>query len=186
MSDDLEWMIERQIPHLRRYALALTRDRDTADEVVQDTLERALRKKHLWHRRGTIRSWLFRILYRQSVDHFRRQRRDEVPADTDMIDGVASLPSSQEQRIDCLKMAEALDRLPQEQRAVVLLAALEGLPYDEIAEIMGVPVGTVRSRLSRAREALRLFREQEPAGSRHSSKQHPAQRANTARLRTVK
>lgn len=163
MSDELKWMIERQIPHLRRYAFALTRDRDTADEIVQDCLERALRKRHLWTRRGSIRSWLFRILYRQCVDHYRRLRPDTVPAEAGVIDNAVAQPANQEMRVDCLKVAEALDRLPAEQRAVVLLAALEGLPYDEIAEITGVPVGTVRSRLSRARETLRLFRDSTPS-----------------------
>lgn len=172
MSDELKWMIERQIPHLRRYAFALTRDRETADEIVQDSLERALRKRHLWRRRGSIRSWLFRILYRQSIDHYRRQRTDMVPADAGIIDEVATQPANQEMHIDCLRIAEALERLPAEQRAVVLLAALEGHSYDEIAEITGVPVGTVRSRLSRARETLR--QQSEPRQMR------------TAKLRVVK
>lgn len=162
MSDELKWMIERQIPHLRRYAFALTRDRDTADEIVQDCLERALRKRHLWKRSGGIRSWLFRILYRQSIDHHRRLRTDTILAEASVIDSAVTQPANQEHRVDCLKIGEALDRLPTEQRAVVLLAALEGLPYDEIADITGVPIGTVRSRLSRARETLRLFRESAP------------------------
>lgn len=162
MSDELKWMIERQIPHLRRYAFALTRDRDTADDIVQDCLEKALRKRHLWKRRGSIRSWLFRILYRQSIDHHRRVRTDMISAEASVIDSAVAQPANQEQRVDCLKIAGALDRLPAEQRAVVLLVALEGLPYDEIAHITGVPVGTVRSRLSRARESLRLFRESAP------------------------
>ncbi|MCX2723273.1 RNA polymerase sigma factor [Roseibium salinum] len=174
MPDELKWMIERQIPHMRRYALALTRDRDTADEIVQDSLERALRKRHLWKRRGSIRSWLFRILYRQSIEHFRRLRPETVPADAGTIDRAAAQPANQEMRIDCLRVAEALDRLPAEQRAVVLLAALEGLAYDEIAEITDVPVGTIRSRLSRARETLRLFRDAAPPERR------------TAKLRTIK
>ncbi|WP_274426323.1 RNA polymerase sigma factor [Chelativorans sp. YIM 93263] len=163
MSDELKWMIERQIPHLRRYAFALTRDRDMADEIVQDCLERALRKRHLWQRRGSIRSWLFRILYRQSIDHHRKMRTDVVSADTEVIDNAVNQPANQEARVDYLKIAEALEQLPTDQRAVLLLAALEGMPYDEIAEIVGVPVGTVRSRLSRARESLRQFREFTPS-----------------------
>ncbi|MDZ5698114.1 RNA polymerase sigma factor [Chelativorans sp. M5D2P16] len=174
MSDELKWMIERQIPHLRRYAFALTRDRETADEIVQDSLERALRKRHLWSRRGSIRSWLFRILYRQSIEHYRRSHLDTIPAEAGVIDNAVAHPANQEMRVDCLRIAEALEQLPAEQRAVVLLAALEGLPYDEIAEITGVPVGTVRSRLSRARETLRLFRESAPPDRR------------TAKLRMVK
>lgn len=159
MSDDVLWLIERQIPHLRRYAFALTRDRDAADDLVQDSLERALRKRHLWRRRSGIRNWLFRIVYRQCIDHFRRRRLETVPADTDVVDDALVQPADQEWRADCHKVSEALDRLPPEQRAVILLVALEGLHYDEVAEITGVPIGTVRSRLSRARESLRQFRD---------------------------
>ncbi len=159
MPDDVKWMIERQIPHMRRYALALTRNRDTADDIVQDSLERALRKRHLWSRRGSIRSWLFRILYRQCIDHYRRAGPETVSAETAAIDHALAQPPNQEHRVDCRRVAEALDRLPAEQRAVVLLAALDGLPYDEIATIVGAPVGTVRSRLSRARATLREDRE---------------------------
>lgn len=159
MADEFKWMIERQIPHLRRYAFSLTGDRDIADDMVQDTLERALRKRHLWHRRGSIRSWLFRILYRRCIDHFRRGHPDTVPAETEVVDNAMSQPANQEARIDCLEVSAAMARLPAEQRSVVLLVALEGLPYDEIAEIVGVPIGTVRSRLSRARETLRTMRE---------------------------
>lgn len=159
MSDEFKWAIERQIPHMRRYALALTRDRETADDLVQDSLERALRKKHLWHKRGSMRSWLFRILYRKCIDHYRTVRPQTVPADTEVIDGTLAQPPDQEARIDCRNVCDALERLPKEQRAVVLLVALEGLPYDEVAEITKTPIGTVRSRLSRARETLRTIRE---------------------------
>ena len=160
--DDVKWMIARQIPQLRRYALALTRDRDRADDLVQDCLERALRKRHLWTRRGSVRNWLFRLLQRAHIDRHRRRPRHEVAATTDLIDAAVAQPPDQERRVDCRTIVEALDRLPQEQRAVILLVALEGFNYDEVAEILGVPIGTVRSRLSRGRQSLRQLRAAPP------------------------
>ncbi len=146
--------------------MALTKDRDEADDVVQDCLERALRKRQLWRRRGSLRSWLFSMLYRTHIDHRRRRQRREQPAAADAIDAVAAQPANQEHRVECRHIGEALDRLPEEQRDVVLLVALEGVAYDEAAEILGLPIGTVRSRLSRGRQALRDLRAQ--GGARHS------------------
>ncbi|ESR22508.1 sigma-70 family RNA polymerase sigma factor [Lutibaculum baratangense] len=166
MNDDLKWMIERQIPHLRRYAIALTRNRDHADDLVQDALERALRKRHLWSRSGRLRSWLFRILYRTYVDGRRRFRPEKVPAEPGTIDGMATQPPDQEHRVECRNIAAALDRLPDEQREVVLLSALEGMQYDEMADVLDVPIGTVRSRLSRGRETLRRVRDAEEGPAR--------------------
>lgn len=162
MSDDLRWMIERQIPHLRRYAFALTRDQDEADDLVQDTLERALRKWRLWGRKGRLRSWLFRILYRTYIDRVRTQKPGSTPYDQEAIDRVAVQLPDQEDRVECIGIAEALDRLPADQRVIILLVALDGMAYDEVAELLDVPVGTVRSRLSRGRAALRENRSRSP------------------------
>jgi len=164
MTDDVAWMIERQIPHLRRYALSLARDREVADDLVQDALERGLRKRHLWRRHGSVRSWLFKILFRTDVDRRRRRRADTVEADAALLDRAAAQPADQELRLECRNVADALDRLPDEQRAIILLVALEGMSYDEVADVVGVPIGTVRSRLSRGREALARMRDgHEPA-----------------------
>lgn len=152
--DELRWMIARQIPHLRRFALALTRDEDRADDLVQDCLERALRKRHLWHRRGSLRSWMFRLLYRIHADHKRSRWRERATETVEAM-GETALPPEQERRVDCRNIAEALDRLPADQRSAILLVALEGLPYDQAAAILGIPIGTLRSRLSRGRESLR-------------------------------
>lgn len=160
--DDVKWVIARQIPHLRRFAITLAKNSDLADDLVQDCLERALRKRHLWHRRGSLRSWLFRMLYRTHLDHHRGRRRGELSADSEFVDTVVSQPPNQEHRVECQNIGAALDLLPEQQRVAVLLVALEGFAYDEAAEIMKVPIGTVRSRLSRARQALRGTR---PAGS---------------------
>lgn len=159
MNEDAKWLIERQIPHMRRYAFALLRDRDLADDIVQDSLERALHKRHLLKHPERIRGWLFRIVYRQCLDHFRRPARAVVPADEDTLDGAAHQIATAEDRLVALDIFEAIDRLPPNQRAVVLLVALEGLNYAEVAAVIDVPVGTVRSRLSRARETLREIRD---------------------------
>lgn len=157
--DDLKWAIARQIPHLRRFALALSRDQHQADDLVQDTLERALRKQRLWRRRGSLRSWLFSVLYRTHVDHARSNRRREVSTEPEVMNAAGQQPANQEHHVECRNIGDALDRLPADQRSAILLVALEGFSYDEAAEVLQVPIGTVRSRLSRGREALREFRE---------------------------
>jgi RNA polymerase sigma-70 factor (ECF subfamily) len=158
-ANDVKWLIAREIPHLRRYARALVRDRDAADDLVQDCLERAIRKRDQWRRHGSIRSWLFRTLYRTFLNARRRQTRERAQVRIDgSDDGFHERlrdPPRQEHHVEWQDMAAALERLPDQQRAAVLLTALEGMSYDEVAGILRVPVGTVRSRLSRAREALR-------------------------------
>src|SRR3546814_106623 len=158
------WRTSRDIPHLRRYALALVRDREAADDLVQDSLERALKKRHLWRRQGSIRSWLFRVLYNVFLNQLsgRRRRRAAVPLHE--VEMVIAEPPRQEKHVECRNIAEALDRLPPQQRAAIILIALEGLPYGEAAWVMGVPIGTLRSRLSRGRETLRAV---QSASARH-------------------
>lgn len=148
-------MIARELPHLRRYALALTGDRTRADDLVQDALERGLRKRHLLLRRGSVRSWLFTLLYRVHLNGrggAARARR-QVPLE-ELEHPALSTCSRQEDQLACLETVEALGTLPLDQRDALLLAAQE-IPYDEAAGLLGIPVGTLRSRLSRGREALR-------------------------------
>lgn len=155
-AEEVKWLIAREIPHLRRYALALVNDSEAADDLVQDCLERATRKRHLLRRRGAVRSWLFRIQYTVFVNSCaRRTRRGEVPLEE--TDPSLALRPEQEGRLVCLDVAQGLARLPVEQRAVIALVALEGVSYDEAADILGVPIGTVRSRLSRGRESLKAL-----------------------------
>jgi RNA polymerase sigma-70 factor (ECF subfamily) len=157
--DDLKWLIAREIPHLRRYALALLRDTDAADDLVQDCLERALRKRHLWRRQSSIRSWLFRILYNVCLNDKKARWRDRLAVPLEAIDSAMAELPRQEKYVECRDIAEALERLPKKQSAAIVLIALEGLSYDEAAWILGVPVGTLRSRLSRGRETLRTLRD---------------------------
>lgn len=152
--DETKWLIAREIPRLRRYALTLERDPDAADDLVQDTLERAIRKRHMWARRGSIRSWLYRILFTVFVNRRPRRLKElaQLPLEEDTP---GSEPAQQDQRLLCSDIVSALHQLPEEQRAAIGLTAVEGLSYDEAADVLDIPVGTLRSRLSRGREALR-------------------------------
>jgi RNA polymerase sigma-70 factor (ECF subfamily) len=152
--DDTKWLMAREIPRLRRYALSLVNDADAADDLVQDTLERAIRKRHLWQRRGSMRSWLYRILYNVFLNQIaaREKRRKEIALD---LAPTLSEPACQEQRASCRDIAEAMRQLPAQQRAAIALTAVEGLSYDESAGVLGIPIGTLRSRLSRGREMLK-------------------------------
>lgn len=154
---ELEWSIAREIPRLRRFARALTRDVHAADDLVQDTLERALRKRHLWTRRGALRSWLMRILYTRFVNDRRRGERAPAGVPFHELDADLARSGGQEDRVTLATTIDLINKLPTEQRDVLLLVALEDVSYDEAAYVLKVPVGTVRSRLSRGREALRAM-----------------------------
>lgn len=147
--------IERWIPNLRRYAKALTRDREQADDLVQDCLERALSRRHLWNEDGNTRAWLFTIMHNIHANDTRRRGSRPASVPIDNQDGHHARPASQHSRIAGLEMAAALEELPADQRQVILLVALEGMSYGEVAETVGVAQGTVMSRLSRGRERLR-------------------------------
>jgi RNA polymerase sigma-70 factor (ECF subfamily) len=152
---EFDGLVEREIPRLRRYARALTRSADRADDLVQETLLRAISKSHLWQPGTDIRAWLFTIMHNLYVNMVRRVMREEAAVDIDQISSslvAVTDPTSSSQLRD---LERALGRLPDEQREVILLVGLEGMSYETAAEVLGVPVGTVRSRLSRGREALR-------------------------------
>jgi RNA polymerase sigma-70 factor (ECF subfamily) len=155
LSDFLD-QIETCVPALRRYARALTRNADLADDLVQDCLERAISRRGLFRPTGPVRAWLFTILlnlYRNSLRS--SQRRGETVA----FDSIAepSTPAPQPGHIALAELARAIETLPLDQKEALLLIALEGLSYGEAAEIVGVPLGTLMSRLGRARAALRAM-----------------------------
>jgi len=152
---DLYKKIEPEIPRLRRYARALTRDAVAADDLVQDCLVRGLAKQHLWRDGTDLRAWLFTILHNQYVNQVRRAVREGAAVALSENEPSLTRGPDQGQRLELRDLDHALARLPEEQRAVILLVGLEGMRYEGVAEIIGVPVGTVRSRLSRGREALR-------------------------------
>ena len=146
--------IEACLPSLRRYAFALLRNRDAADDLVQDTVERALSRRHLWRGDGPLRAWLFRILLNRFRDDRRRDRASLAVVGT-MIEPPVS--GGQDDHLDLREVHEAMGRLPPDQRAALLLVGLEGMSLGEAARILEVPEGTLASRLGRARAELRAM-----------------------------
>lgn len=151
-------LIVPYIPNLRRYARALVGDRDGADDLVQDTLERAVRKFHLW-RPGDLRAWLFSIMHNVFVNQLKARR---IPTDME-IDELIAAPASSVSGEDVRDLQRALNGLAAEQREVLLLVALEDMSYADVSRTLGIPMGTVMSRLSRGRERLRRALDGEPA-----------------------
>lgn len=151
---ETKWLIAREIPRLRRYALALARDPVAADDLVQDTLERAIRKRHLWKRHGSLRGWMYQILYRTFLNQSARRKRRALEVDIDDAPEPIA-PGSPDSGLVRRDIVDALCELPAEQRAAIALTAIEGLSYDEAAAALDIPLGTLRSRLSRGRERLR-------------------------------
>lgn len=146
--------IEINIPHLRRFALALTRDRDQADDLVHDTVERALSRWYLRKPGLALRPWLFAILRNLHISAHRKRAR--MPFDSEVeIENIGSVSSTVEDRAELVQVLQMLRRLPKDQCAAILLVSVEGFAYAEAAKIMGIPVGTLMSRLSRGRQKLR-------------------------------
>ena len=147
------------IAALRRYARALLGDRIEAEDLVQDCLARALSRAHLWRPGSDLRAWLFTILHNIHVNNLRSRHAQVVPEDTTYGGGghgVTAAPD-QDARLELRDLKRALDRIPGEQRQVLLLVGMEGMSYDEAARIVGVPIGTIMSRVARGREALRRY-----------------------------
>ena len=148
-------LVEREIPRLRRYARALTRRADRADDLVQETLLRAIAKGHLWQAGTDIRAWLFTIMHNQHVNMVRRAMRDEATVDIEQMSSSLVAITDPTASRQLRELDTALARLSAEQREVILLVGLEDMSYEAAAQILDVPVGTVGSRLSRGRGALR-------------------------------
>jgi len=147
--------IAEHIPRLRRYARALAGDQHAADDLVQDTLERAINKRHLWRPDSDLRAWLFAIMHNVFVNQLRsRQAHPEDALDDDALPAVAPTDGA---RLEVRDLQTALALLSPEQREVVLLVGLEQLTYAEASHALGIPIGTVMSRLFRGRERLRLL-----------------------------
>lgn len=155
--------LRKLIPRLRRFAYSLTRDLDSADDLVQSCLERALETSAQRRPDGELRAWLFTILYRQFIDSRRRQSRLgkllsvlQVGHDTDSDE--APGPSTDD-LFEAHEQLAVFAQLSPEQRAILLLVAVEGLTYQAISAQLGIPLGTVMSRVSRARQAFRQLTE---------------------------
>lgn len=157
-------LVEEQIPRLRRYARALIRtNQATADDLVQETLTRAVAKQHLWEPGTNLRAWLFTLMHNQHVNDVRRSAREGTILDIDELQNALASQSDASASILLRDLDRGLANLAIEQRQVILLVGLEGMSYEETAAVLGVPIGTVRSRLSRGRDALRKLMDIEPA-----------------------
>jgi RNA polymerase sigma-70 factor (ECF subfamily) len=149
--------LEACVPALRRYARALTRSADLADDLVQDCLERAIARRGLFRPTGPLRAWLFTILLNLHRNAIRAsRRRGDVAVDMAAVPE-PSVPAPQPGHVALAELARAIETLPLEQKEALLLVTLEGLPYQEAANILQIPLGTLMSRLGRARSALRLL-----------------------------
>ena len=147
------------IPRLRRYARVLTGEASRADDLVQDTLARAWEKRGLWQAGTDLRAWLFTVMHNLFVNQRALARRDAANVS---LDGAGApetwqlaVRPNQHVHVELHEVLQQLGKLPAEQREVLILAAVEELKYEEIADVLDIPVGTVMSRLSRAREKLR-------------------------------
>ena len=155
--------VHELIPRLRRYARALTGERSAADDLVQDTLERAWNKLHLWREGSDLRAWLFTIMHNVHVN----QVRSRIATSTVPLDEAPEAPvrPTQSDMLEVRDIDSALQQLSVDQRQVLLLVAVERLSYDETARALGIPIGTVMSRLARGRDRLRMVLSGESQGA---------------------
>jgi len=152
---DFSRLLQNEIPRLRRYARALARDTARADDLVQSCLLRAIAKKHLWAPGTDLRAWLFTILHNQNVNEVRRSAREGVTVSVEDVAPALTMAPRASATLQLRDLERAIKLLPEEQRQVILLVGLEGMHYEEVAAVLDIPIGTVRSRLSRGREMLR-------------------------------
>ena len=154
--NDFARLVEAEIPRLRRYARALHRGEVTAaDDLVQDTLARAVAKQHLWEPGTNLRAWLLTIMHNQHVNFVRRSVREGVVVDIDDFQNEIASPSDPTVSLLLRDLNRALAKLRVEQREAILVIGLEGMSYEEAADLLRIPIGTVRSRVSRGRDQLR-------------------------------
>jgi RNA polymerase sigma-70 factor (ECF subfamily) len=144
-----------ELPRLRRYARAMVKDRATADDLVQDTLVQAWSRMSQWREGSDLRAWLFSIMHNLRIDQLRKPSLNLSELEDEYSD--TTMRETQSDRLEVKDLENALQRLPEDQREILLLVALEGMSYQEVAQTLGIPIGTVMSRLSRGRERLRLI-----------------------------
>jgi RNA polymerase sigma-70 factor, ECF subfamily len=164
---DFTQLLEAVIPKMRRYARSLTRDPVKADDLVQETVCRAIAKQHLFRPDTNLRAWLFTLMHNQYVNDVRRENRESATLHIDDVEATLIATTDPTSSRQLQELDQALGLLPTEQRQVILLVGLEGMSYEEVAMILNVPIGTVRSRLSRGRDQLRLLmgaEERRPGG----------------------
>jgi RNA polymerase sigma-70 factor (ECF subfamily) len=157
--DEIASLLEPQIPGLRRYAWALLRDDEAADDLVQDTLERAISRWNQRQREGDLRAWLFTIQRNLFINGVRQRKARGTHVGEEALNDVQAPGMSPESHAGLHDVLLGLDALPEEQRSILLLVGVEDLSYEQAARVLDIPLGTVMSRLSRARARLRDFME---------------------------
>ena len=156
MNDgELRETLHLHVLRLRRYARALVRDADQADDLVQECLTVALAQAHRWTPGTDLRAWLFTILHNLHIGGLRKRLRQAEHVDLQSVEHLLPTEPTQASRLEWLEALWAFDQLDPDHREVLLLTAVEGFRYQETADILGVPLGTVMSRLSRARQRMR-------------------------------
>jgi RNA polymerase sigma-70 factor (ECF subfamily) len=147
--------IEDFIPQLRRYALALSHNPVAADDLIQESVARALMKSDLFNAGTNLRAWLFTIMHNIHISNTRRQKHIGMPIDPDIAAATLSTQPSQEAPLVMKALNKAMQVIPDSQRVAVIMAGVEGMSYEEISQHLDVPIGTIKSRVSRGRDALR-------------------------------
>ncbi len=156
-------LLVENIPHLRRYARSLTRDRHQSEDLVQDCLDRAWSRMSQWQSDTNLRAWLFTIMHNLHVNNIRSRHRAGDWETLEPLDTADLRQSGQEGMLQMRDLEIALRRLSDEQREILILVCVEGMAYEEVSQVLGIAPGTVMSRLHRAREALRrILRGEEP------------------------
>ncbi|MBM6581118.1 sigma-70 family RNA polymerase sigma factor [Microvirga sp. BT689] len=161
--DEIASLLEPQIPALRRYAWALLRDHEAADDLVQDTLERAISRWSQRRREGDLRAWLFTIQRNLFLNGVRQRKTRGTQVGEEALNDIQAPGASPESQAGLHDILVGLDVLSEEQRSLLLLVGVEDLSYEQAAQALGIPLGTVMSRLSRARARLRDFMEHGPS-----------------------
>lgn len=154
--DDIQSRMVELLPRLRRFAFALTGDKDKADDLVQDTCERALAHLDQWKPGTKLDSWMYRIAQNIWVDHHRGRKSQGEQRQLDEVENLVGMDgrSITESRLTLAAVNEGIARLPADQQVLVAMVCVEGISYKEAAAILDIPIGTVMSRLSRARQVL--------------------------------
>lgn len=161
--DDFRQQLISAIPKLRAFALSLAAHADHADDLVQETLMKAWHHQASFQQGTNIKAWLFTILRNEYFSQLRKRKREVEDADGNYAAGVMT-PGGQEAQLDMAELRIALQQLPDDQREAVVLVGASGFSYQEVAEICGVPVGTIKSRVNRARGKLAVLLGHAPAG----------------------
>ncbi len=158
-KQDLRSSVAAEVPYLRRFARALTGNPSTADDLVQDCIERALTRLHLYDEDRNLRTWLYTILRNLYINDVRKNSRRGPHMNIEEVSehSLGQSTDQANQSVLVQDIAKALEQLPDEQREVIVLIAIEELSYEETANIIGTPIGTVMSRLSRARNRLKII-----------------------------